>query len=411
MSSLKPSAHSLNIDEVRLLIARSLNILGILAKDEKKGKSFTAQAVNVLTNFTLLPPALDNRFIETYIKELDGFTMVKNMPNLARQTTFGQSEVILKREVRLKDEKLFDYYFSTNGVTKSLESKEPLLSEFILSSVKLLYVNSLSIKGKETVINKLAAILNYHPEDIHHVVNKFKFIVMARQLTDQQVEEIHQINYPGLFIEEKKKKTFLEFHKTLKMEWFTYVEKGLILSDDIKANKYFLNTQWPAELDLTKSGKTLIYYPFIQDALIDARKMIIPHLKLEDVKNWEMLFQYIRNVGLIKIKSETYYPKDIIISIKDAIHRRTSIKKSPLMSFKGTALESLWRKAGEFIIDKDLYESVVTEHSNLYESKQSIMDSHNLDETSIVDVSKYQVLVNDEEDAKSTDDILDSIKF
>ncbi len=352
-----PAPHSLNLDQIRLIAARSLAMIGAVSKYDSKGAAVLKEAVHVLTDLSSIPHMINKAdlkmLITNYTTEWEKYLPVKKISHLAKQTVYSEAERALKREVIKVNEEKFDYFFGAKGVNKTLDKTEHILNDFTSESLKLLYVHSLSLRGNIDLIGKLSTILNYQPKNVQNQLEKKEFVVFGKHLTDEQVKRIHALKHPGMFVETKEDQAISLLWDDQQKEWSLYKKIGIFQHVDEVMNRFLVNTKWPEELELEKDGKFLRYYPFLSDAITDSRKLAMPELTMDQIMNLDMLYEYIRTLGTLEVDKQVYYPKDIIIAVDDALHQRVAMKNSPLFHLKGTSYKHLWQKVGEFIVAAD----------------------------------------------------------
>ncbi len=349
----KPSRHSLTLDQLRLIIARAIGISGTLSKDAGVGDRILDSAIEVLTERTQLPQIPDNALLTDYVAEWEKYYSVRKISELSLQTAYKSVDRYLKKQLMKCNEEICVYFFYHDSIAKSLKKKEFILDEFITPVIQFLLIHTISVRDSDEAISKLSRILNYLPGDFAAMLHGREFLIPAKNLTNAQVLDIERLDLPGVYIESKAQTSPAEMKAGHKQEFDLYVNKGLILMSEECSHACFLNTSWPEMAAIEKSGKTLLFYPFLSDALNDGRKLFIPHIELDEVMNWEMLFAYIRHVGIINMGSDRYFPKDIIKAIDDKVNKRAGAVKSPLLGLKGTALEALWEKAGELMMGQE----------------------------------------------------------
>ncbi len=347
-----PSRHTLTLDQLRLIIARAMGMMGLMSKAEKKKKEILKDALSILTDQSKIPTKPTNKLLTNYISEWEKYYNVRKIPELAHQTLYKEADNYLKRKLRKVSESRYAYFFYKDSVADSVKKKELMLDEFAMPVIRFLTVHTLSIKNDEKAIRKLADILNYLPADLYRILKSSKFVKLGKHLTDTQSKKIEDMSKSGLFIDEKIQASTLDKKNNISKELDFYKTKGVIAGNNNERQGFFVHVKWPDNHIIEKAGKTLLYYPFLTDVISDARKICMPHIRLNEVITWEMLFEYVRNMGIIQAESKNYYPKDIIHLIDEIISKRGDFAKSPLTELPGTELESIWKKTEELMSEE-----------------------------------------------------------
>ncbi len=344
----KPSQHSLSFDVTRLLTATALAVISLKFTGARRD-NYLIEALHVLETRSEIPKALKSanilKLCKTYKEEREKFILVRKMPELYRLTDYWKAERNLKKEIKDKYPRLYDYYYGSGGISHSLEEKDSVLGDLIAESITALYAHTLALRGNYNALLKLATILNMMPATLTNKIERHNFVILTKNLNKDQLYKIRDLNCPGIHLKEKRRIDIKELDSLLKKEWEMYRRLGLIYFADNAENTFFVNTKWPEKMTVEKSGKSLRFYPFIMDAIADLRKIAMPYLGLEDIQNKEMLLEYIRNIGRVIIGGATYYPKDFIVALNDITRDDIPLPGIPIMETKGTAFDALWKKA------------------------------------------------------------------